>query len=82
VDDKTFLAMRTEAEEHDVRVHIHLHETKQEVDDHVPIHKKRPIERLNDLKLLNNKLIAVHMTQLTDEEIQLIAKSGKLTHRI
>jgi 5-methylthioadenosine/S-adenosylhomocysteine deaminase len=36
----------------------------------------RPLERLKNLGLLSPQLMAVHMTQLTDEEIALCAESG------
>ena len=37
---------------------------------------KRPIARLQELGLVSPRLIAVHMTQLSDEEIALLAESG------
>ena len=37
---------------------------------------KRPIERLKELGLLSPRLLAVHMTQLSDDEIELIAQTG------
>jgi 5-methylthioadenosine/S-adenosylhomocysteine deaminase len=78
VDDNTFLYMKEISDKNNIKIHLHLHETKQEVDDHLKneIYQIRPIERLNKLGLLNKNLIAVHMTQLEDAEIELIAKSG------
>lgn len=38
----------------------------------------RPIERLNKLGIYNDNLIAVHMTQLTKEEIQVLTSSRKI----
>ena len=57
-------------------VHIHVHETAFEVSDAVEKSGKRPLERLNELGLVNERLIAVHATQLTEEEIALLAKAG------
>ena len=39
-------------------------------------HGQRPLQRLYDLGLVNDSLIAVHATQLTDEDIQLLADAG------
>ena len=53
-----------------MRVHTHLHETKKEVEDSLNDHKDRPFARLDKLGVVNERLIAVHMTQLTQEEIE------------
>jgi len=60
----------------DLPVHIHVHETAQEVEEGVAEHGVRPLARLEALNLVNPHLIAVHMTQLTDAEIALCARNG------
>ena len=62
--------------EHRLGVHIHVHETTQEIEDSIKMHGVRPIERLQKLGMLNSRLIAVHVTQLLDEEISLLAESN------
>jgi 5-methylthioadenosine/S-adenosylhomocysteine deaminase len=62
------------AEELDIPIHIHLHETAHEIDESLELYGERPIQRLWKLGLLGPRLIAVHMTQLTDEEIELLAE--------
>lgn len=57
-------------------VHIHLHETAHEIEQAVKATGKRPLERLQDLDLVNPNLLAVHFTQATDEEITVLAESG------
>lgn len=57
-------------------VHIHLHETAHEVETAFAQSGQRPIERLHALGLVNDSLIAVHATQLTDEDIALLADAG------
>src|SRR3546814_3533919 len=59
------------ADQLDVPVHLHLHETAQEVAQSQEKHGQRPIARLDRLGLFNDSLIAVHMTQVTDAEIHL-----------
>ncbi len=56
-------------------VHLHLHETAQEVEDAQRATGHRPIARLERLGLLNSRLLAVHMTQLTKGEIDQVAES-------
>src|SRR5690606_34999526 len=60
----------------DLLVHMHLHEAPREVEDAVRSSGVRPLERLRRLGLVNERLLAVHMTQLTSEEIALAAESG------
>lgn len=76
VDDANFERVRMLADQLDVPVHLHLHETAQEVQQSVEEHGQRPIARLDRLGLVNDRLIAVHMTQLTEAEIHLCAERG------
>jgi 5-methylthioadenosine/S-adenosylhomocysteine deaminase len=64
------------ADQLDLPVHLHLHETAQEVAQSQEKHGQRPIARLDRLGLVNDRLIAVHMTQLTGAEIRLCAERG------
>ena len=64
------------AEELDIPVHMHIHETADEVKQSVEQHGQRTIQRLHELELLSPRLIAVHMTQLTEDEITLLSKQG------
>ena len=64
------------ADQLDIPVHLHLHETAQEVEDAKREHGARPFARMQALGLVNDHLIAVHMTQLTDAEIAACAEAG------
>ena len=66
----------TLAEELDIPIHMHVHETAHEVMEGEQKFGIRPIERLKNLGLVAPHLLAVHMTQLTDEEIALFAATG------
>lgn len=76
VNDDNLTRTRLTADEMGVPIHIHMHETAYEVDESNKIIGMRPLQRLNKLGMLNPRLIAVHMTQLNDDEIDLIAKKG------
>ena len=76
VSDGPLETVRTYADELHIPIHMHVHETSNEVRESQSTYGKRPLARLNDLGLLNPRMMAVHMTQLTDEEIVLSAKQG------
>ena len=76
VSDATFERVATYAGELDVPVHIHLHETADEIRDSLAAHNLRPIRRLQELGLLGPGLIAVHAVHLEADEIVLLAEHG------
>jgi 5-methylthioadenosine/S-adenosylhomocysteine deaminase len=76
VSDKVFAKVLTYAEQLDLPIHIHLHETEDEVTNSLKMHGMRPIERMHKLGLLGPNLIAVHMIHVTPDEIELMAQLG------
>jgi 5-methylthioadenosine/S-adenosylhomocysteine deaminase len=76
VSDASFERIHLLADQLDLQVHCHVHETAQEVEDSIRLHGQRPLARLQRLGLVNDQLIAVHMTQLTEAEIALCAERG------
>ena len=76
VSDEPLRRVRTLAAELELPVHMHVHETAEEVEQGLSSHGKRPLARLDELGLLAPDLVAVHMTQLTDEEIGQVARAG------
>ncbi|MEE9570727.1 MAG: TRZ/ATZ family hydrolase [Gammaproteobacteria bacterium] len=76
VSDETLRRIRQLADELEVPVQTHVHETAREVEDAVSQSGQRPLQRLEELGLLNSGLIAVHATQLLDSEIESLALAG------
>lgn len=76
VADTTLEKIIVNAEEMDLPIHMHVHETAAEVSQSVEEFSMRPLERLKQIGLLSPRLIAVHMTQLTQEEIEWCAEAG------
>jgi 5-methylthioadenosine/S-adenosylhomocysteine deaminase len=76
VTDESFERIRLLADQLDVPVHLHLHETAHEVEEARREHGARPFARLQALGLVNERLVAVHMTQLLDSEIAACAEAG------
>lgn len=61
------------ADDLDLKIHMHLHETSDEVKQFVKQHGQRPISKMKELGVFSSRLNAVHMTQLNNEEIDLVA---------
>ncbi|WP_447733478.1 TRZ/ATZ family hydrolase [Rhodanobacter soli] len=76
VSDESFERIRMLSDQLDIPVHLHTHETAHEVEDEKTRSGLRPFQRLQKLGLVNDRLIAVHMTQLTDGEIAACAAAG------
>lgn len=76
VSDAALEKVAMYSNELDIPVHMHLHETAFEVDQAQKQTGMRPLQRLDQLNLLNPNLVAVHMTQLDSFEIERIAEAG------
>jgi 5-methylthioadenosine/S-adenosylhomocysteine deaminase len=81
VADPVLERIQVLADELEIPVHIHLHETQDEITQSLQHHDSRPIARLQKLGLLSPSLMAIHMTHLQEEEIEAFAaSSGHVVH--
>ena len=76
VSDATFERIVTLAEQLDVPIHMHIHETLGEIHQSLEHHGMRPIERLDRLGVLGPRLMGVHAVHLTEDEITQLARHG------
>ncbi len=76
LSDESLSRIATLAQELDAPIHLHLHETTQEVSDSLEQYGKRPTQRLADLGLLSPLTQCVHMTQVDDTDLALLRDSG------
>jgi len=76
VADKSFERIATLSAQLDLPIHVHLHETRAEIQDSIRQYGVRPLERLHRLGLLGPNLIAVHAVHLEPGEIDLLAEQG------
>ena len=76
VSDEPLKRITQLAEEYDIPVQIHLHETAFEVSQAVEQSGIRPIERLRDLGFLSPRVSCVHMTQIDDSDIRILTETG------
>ena len=76
VSDAPLKQVATLANQLNANIQIHLHETAFEVQESIDTHGVSPLRRIADLGLLTPSLQCVHMTQLDDNDISLLADSG------
>jgi 5-methylthioadenosine/S-adenosylhomocysteine deaminase len=76
VSDKAFERIAMLEGVLDLPLHIHVHETRDEIEQSVTRHGVRPLARLQRLGLVDTNLIAVHATHLTAAEGALLAEKG------
>ncbi|MBI5331240.1 MAG: TRZ/ATZ family hydrolase [Betaproteobacteria bacterium] len=76
VGDRSLEKVVTYAEQLDLPVHMHIHETEDEIRQGLEKYGLRPLARLNNLGLLTPGLTAVHAVHLTPGEIELLAGHG------
>lgn len=76
VSNDTLDTIKGLSERYDLRVHMHLLESEWEFKQSLQQHDMPPLERVQRHGLLNRRLTAVHMTQLTAEDIRDVAAAG------
>ncbi|AZC19900.1 TRZ/ATZ family hydrolase [Pseudomonas sp. CMR5c] len=76
VGDENLEKVRMIAEELDASIHMHVHETAFEVQQSLERHGERPLARLSRLGLLGPRFQAVHMTQISDEDLALLVETN------
>ena len=76
VNDRNFAKVLTLAEQCDLPIHLHLHETSREIEESLQCSGLRPLERLYRLGLLSPALIGAHGVHLNTDEIALLAQHG------
>jgi len=73
--------VRREADKYKVGIHIHMNETKKEVDTIIKSEGKRPFEYLDEMEFLAGDVIAAHGVWLTEKEIDIMKKRDvKISH--
>lgn len=76
VSDENLEQVRVVADELDAMIQMHVHETAFEVQQSLETRKERPLARLDRLGLLGPRFQAVHMTQISDEDLALLVESN------
>ena len=76
VADATLERIAVLAEELDLPIHTHVHETLAEIEQGKAQHGMRPLERLRRARIVGPRLIAVHSVHLEDGELDVFAREG------
>jgi 5-methylthioadenosine/S-adenosylhomocysteine deaminase len=76
VGDEMLKKIAVLAEELDLPIHCHVHETRDEIDQGIAQHGVRPFERLRRLGVVGPRLIAVHSVHLEPVELDTMAREG------
>lgn len=76
VSDVTFTRIMTLAEQVNIGVHTHMHETQHEIADSEQMHGLRPLSRFANLGLLSPNLTLAHCVHLETDEIKFLAEHG------
>jgi 5-methylthioadenosine/S-adenosylhomocysteine deaminase len=76
VSDEPLKEITLLADQLEMPVQIHLHETAFEVSESLEKSNKRPTQRLADLGFLTERVSCVHMTQVNDDDITTLQKTG------
>jgi 5-methylthioadenosine/S-adenosylhomocysteine deaminase len=76
VSDRTLGRIAALSGELQLPVHMHLLETQWEIKHSLQQHDQHPLARLEGQGLLNDRLQAVHMTQVSGDDIDKVARHG------
>lgn len=76
VSDSALKRIRTLADELELPVHMHVHETWGEIQDAVAARGERPMQRLKRLGLTSRQLVAVHMASLDETDLATAAQGN------
>ena len=76
VSDESFLKINTYAQELDLKIHVHLHETRTEIEDSLKQYGLTPIQRLDVLGVLGPHISAAHCVHLTNTDLDILAKNN------
>ncbi|QLH43142.1 MAG: TRZ/ATZ family hydrolase [Coxiellaceae bacterium] len=76
VGDAALLKIKAMAEENDLYIHMHMHETAIEITQSMEQFGMRPLQRIHKLGLLSPKFQNIHMTQVNAEDIAILQATG------
>lgn len=76
ISDNTFNKIAAQTAETNTAIHMHIHETQDEIKNSLDKYGVRPLARLQALNLLSPSFIGVHSVHLNDQEISLLAENG------
>ncbi|MEA3464104.1 MAG: amidohydrolase [Patescibacteria group bacterium] len=80
-NEKVLNRVKELAEENNIAVHIHISETKKEVEDCEKEHNKSPVAYLDKIGFLSDRVIAAHSVWLNENDLEIYKNRGvKVSH--
>ena len=76
VSEELLLQVQKEAKTRETKVHLHTQQGSRETEQMIKRYGKRTIPWLQEREYLDETLLAVHLTDATEEEAKIVAKSG------
>lgn len=76
ISKELLLEIKELAKKYDTMIHMHVSQGDREINQMIKRHGNRTIPYLKEIGYLDEKLMAVHLTEATEEETKLVAKSG------
>lgn len=76
VSDNSFIRVATLADQVNISMHTHLHETQSEIVESESQYGLRPLSRLANLDLLGPNVTFAHGVYMSDVEMQMLAEHG------
>lgn len=75
VSTKELRRVKELAQEYALKINIHLQESPSEMQQSMEKYRKRPLQRLHEIGLVSPDLIAIHMTQIDENDFHLLQKT-------
>ncbi|MFH1522261.1 MAG: amidohydrolase [Patescibacteria group bacterium] len=80
-DKEILLRAKELADKYNLLLHIHISETKKEIEDCQKEHGKSPVAYLDEIGFLSDKVIAAHNVWLDKKDLEIYQKKGvKVSH--
>ncbi|MGB1252285.1 MAG: amidohydrolase family protein [Candidatus Promineifilaceae bacterium] len=76
ISTKQLLEVKRQASRRGLMIHMHTAQGDREIDQMLKRYQMRTPDYLQEIGFLDEQLLAVHLTEATDAETELIAKSG------
>lgn len=73
VPEEPLMRAKQLAEKYDLKINMHINESKDEVAQSIQTTQLTPIQRLQKIGFINPRLIAVHMTQINDNDLDILS---------
>lgn len=75
VSTENLMRVKELADEYKLKINIHLQEAPSEIQRSIEQYKQRPLERLYNMGMVTPDLIAIHMTQIDDNDLTILQQS-------